>query len=307
MPPAASPLFALDPALPVLLRPDGAVQVGWDPRRAVLVRPPSGLAAAELAALLRSMRSPIPIAELQRQAVDRGLQDADGLRTLVSQLVNAGVATRGCRQAGGRAASIRIHGRGPLSDLLVEALRCSGARIKQSSQPHAVVTPAGADLVVLSDCLVADPRMLRELHAQGVAHLPVRVRDGAGLVGPLVIPGATSCLGCADLHRRDRDAAWPVVAAQLRDTVGVADRATLLATAALALSQVNRVITAVRRSDTGPDSGPPPALNTMLEFDVHAGSVAARHWPKHPLCSCWQRLDSRLQPDRCERARNCRG
>jgi bacteriocin biosynthesis cyclodehydratase domain-containing protein len=280
------PLYALDPAMPVLLRPDGAVQVGWNPRRAVVVRPPRGLTATGLATLLRSMHTPLPISELQRQADRHGAVAAGELGNLVTQLVKAGVATRDPRQQPGRSASIRVHGRGPLSELLVEALRCSGARIKQSSQPHAVVTPAGADLVVLSDYLVADPRMLRELHAQGVAHLPVRVRDGAGLVGPLVIPGATSCLGCADLHRRDRDAAWPVVAAQLRDTVGVADRATLLATAALALSQVNRVITAVRGSDTRPDSGPPPALNTMLEFDVHAGSVAARHWPKHPLCSC---------------------
>ncbi len=38
--------YALNPAMPVLLRPDGAVQVGWDPRRAVLVRPPRGLTAA---------------------------------------------------------------------------------------------------------------------------------------------------------------------------------------------------------------------------------------------------------------------
>jgi hypothetical protein len=50
------------------------------------------------------------------------------------------------------------------------------------------------DLVVLSDYLVADPRMLRDLHSQGVPHLAVRVRDGTGLVGPLVIPGVTSCL-----------------------------------------------------------------------------------------------------------------
>ncbi len=42
--------------------------------------------------------------------------------------------------------------------------------------------------------LVADPRMVRDLHCQGVAHLLVRVRDGIGLVGPLVIPGGTSCL-----------------------------------------------------------------------------------------------------------------
>src|ERR1700679_4121676 len=112
MPRAASSLYALDPAMPVLLRPDGAVQVGWDPRRAVLVRPPGGLAAAELAALLRSMWSPTPLADLQQQAADRGLTDTDGLTNLVAQLVNAGVATRGSRQSSGRAASIRVHGRG---------------------------------------------------------------------------------------------------------------------------------------------------------------------------------------------------
>src|ERR1700752_3832959 len=128
MSPAALSLYALDPAMPVLLRPDGAFQVGWDPRRAVLVRPPGGLAAAELATLLRSMRSPTPVSELQRQAVARGLKDADGLAGLVAQLVGAGVATE-CRQSRDRAASIRIHGRGPLSGLLVGGLACSGARI----------------------------------------------------------------------------------------------------------------------------------------------------------------------------------
>jgi bacteriocin biosynthesis cyclodehydratase domain-containing protein len=223
---------------------------------------------------------------LQRQAAGRGPVDDDDLANLVAQLVGAGVATRGCRQSRGRAASIRVHGRGPLSDLLVEALRCSGARIAHSSQSHAAVTSAAVDLVVLSDSLVADPRMVRDLHSRGVPHLPVRVRDGTGLVGPLVIPGVTSCLGCADLHRSDRDAAWPAIAAQLRDTVGVADRATLLATAALALSQVNRVIAAVRGQEAVPDPGPPPALNATLEFDLNAGRIVARHWTRHPLCSC---------------------
>jgi hypothetical protein len=272
-------LYALDPALPVLLRPDGAVQVGWSPRRAVLIRPPRSLNAAGLATLLRAMHSPVSMSELQRQA--SGLSDGE-LGDLVGQLVTAGVATRGPRQRAARSASIRVHGRGPLSELLLEGLRCSGARVKHSRQAHAAVTAAEADLVVLSDNLVTDPRMLRDLHSHGVAHLAVRVRDGIGLVGPLVVPGVTSCLGCADLHRRDRDAAWPAVAAQLRDTVGVADRATVLATAALALSQVNRVIGAVR----GSDPAPPPALNATLEFDVHAGSIVARQWPKHPLCSC---------------------
>ena len=280
--PPVPPLYALDPALPVLLRPDGAVQVGWSPRRAVLIHPPPGFTPAGLATLLRTMHSPVPMNELRR----RGGAAAAELDELVAQLVAAGVATRGRRQRPVRSASIRVHGRGPLSELLIDSLRCSGARVKQSSQPHAAITSADADLVVLSDNLVADPRMLRDLHSQGVAHLAVRVRDGIGLVGPLVIPGVTSCLECADLHRRDRDAAWPAIAAQLRDTVGVADRATLLATAALALSQVNRVIGAVRRTDVSSESEPPASLNATLEFDVHAGSIVARHWPRHPLCSC---------------------
>jgi hypothetical protein len=285
MPPDLPSPYALDPAMPVLARPDGAVQVGWDPRRAVVVRPPAGLTAAGLATLLRCMYSPLTVNELQTHADQHGAVSAAELGDLVTQLVDAGVATRRPRQRPGRSASIRVHGRGPLSDLLIEALRGSGARIKHTRAPHAVVTSAGADLVVLSDYLATDPRTVRDLHGRGIPHLAVRVRDGTGLVGPLVIPGVTSCLGCADLHRRDRDAAWPALAAQLRDTVGMADRATLLATAALALSQVNRVIEVVRESST-PDPAAPPALSATLEFDVHAGSIVARHWPRHPLCSC---------------------
>ena len=85
---------------------------------------------------------------------------------------------------------------GGLTRCRAGAVRCSGARIAHSSQPHATVSHDTVDLVVLTDYLVADPRMVRDLHSQGVPHLPVRVRDGTGLVGPLVIPGVTSCLVC---------------------------------------------------------------------------------------------------------------
>jgi hypothetical protein len=42
-----------------------------------------------------------------------------------------------------------------------------------------------------------DPRRRSDTRCnrRGVAHLAVRVRDGDGLVGPLVMPGVTSCLG----------------------------------------------------------------------------------------------------------------
>lgn len=58
--------YTLNPAMPVLLRPDGVVQVGWDPRRAVLVRPPAGLHPGPLADLLRTLQSGATLAEPMR-------------------------------------------------------------------------------------------------------------------------------------------------------------------------------------------------------------------------------------------------
>lgn len=279
-----SRLYALDPAMPVLLRPDDAVQVGWDPRRAVLVHPPDGVTPAALAALLRAMQIPLGKAELHRLAAQHGLTDTTVLEQLLEALESRGVVRGRARRPAPRALSIRVHGHGPLSDLLVEALRRSGARIAQSSHANASVSATTADMVVLTDYLVADPRLVRDLHTAGVPHLPVRVRDGAGLVGPLVIPGVTSCLACADLHRTDRDGAWPALAAQLRDVIGSADRPTVLATAAVALGQLQRIITAVRGQE--PAGSPPATLNTTLQVDVTTNTISARRWSRHPNCGC---------------------
>ena len=73
--------YVLNPATPVLLRPDGGVQVGWDPRRAVLVRPPSGLSATALADLLRRLQSGATLPEIQKLADG---MTADAIADLVS-------------------------------------------------------------------------------------------------------------------------------------------------------------------------------------------------------------------------------
>lgn len=275
--------YALDPSTPVLSRPDGTVQVGWNPRRAVVVHPPPGLGTPVLVELLRALQSAATVPELEAVAAGRGA-DAAVVPALVDHLAGSGVLTAAPRHRS-TAVSIRLHGNGPLADLLTAALRHSNVRISHTSRSH--VSTVTADLAVLTDYLVADPRVVRDLHEANVPHLTVRVRDGAGLVGPLVIPGVTSCLRCADLHRSDRDAAWPAVAAQLCQTVGTADRATVMATAALALREVDHVIRAVQ-ADTDPRSwpSPPATLDTTLEFDVATGSTVARRWSRHPHCSC---------------------
>lgn len=282
--------YTLDPSMPVLLRPDGAVQIGWDPRRAVLVRPPAGLGPGGLATVLRALSAPLSAAESRRLARAHGLSDDAGFDELLSGLVSSGVAREGDRHPGGQARgktlSIRVHGSGPLSELLADGLRCSGARVGRSSRITAAGVPGGVDLVVLADQLAADPRLVRDLQAGGVPHLPVRVRDGVGVIGPLVLPGVSSCLSCADLHRTDRDAAWPALAAQLREVTGTADRPTLLATAALALAQLQQIIAAVRPG-AAPAPAAPATLNATVEVDVGAGSIVARRWTRHPLCGCW--------------------
>ena len=102
-----------------------------------------------------------------------------------------------------------------------------------------------------------------------------------------MIPGLTSCLACADLHRSDRDAAWPALAAQLRHAVTTADRATVLGTAALALTQVDLVLRAMREDPDSQDAAPTPiTLDTTVEFDVGTGSVVTRRWSRHPACAC---------------------
>jgi hypothetical protein len=77
---------------------------------------------------------------------------------------------------------MRVQGR--LTWCRAGAVRCSGARIAHSSQSHATFSHDAVDLVVLTDYLVADPRIVRDLHSHGVPHLSVRVRDGTGPGGP---------------------------------------------------------------------------------------------------------------------------
>ncbi|MBX7434922.1 cyclodehydratase [Mycobacterium sp. Y57] len=274
--------YALDPTTPVLSRPDGTVQIGWDPRRAVAVCPPSGMATTVLADLLRALQGVATVAGLQTLAEGHGTDPAL-VAGLVAHLLQRGIVSA-ATEPPAHSAAVRLHGGGPLSDLLTSALRCSGVRISHSSRTHAV--GANVDLAVLTDYLVADPRVVRDLHDAGVPHLPVRVRDGAGLVGPLVLPGVTSCLRCADLHRSDRDAAWPAIAWQLCRTVGSADRPTLLATAALALREVNDVLRALGGGSGGAGTRLPSTLDTTLEIDVGHGIVAARSWSRHPKCPC---------------------
>jgi bacteriocin biosynthesis cyclodehydratase domain-containing protein len=137
-----------------------------------------------------------------------------------------------------------------------------------------------ADLVVLADAGVPDPVRIAELHAAGSAHLAVRLRDGIGVVGPLVLPGRTTCLGCLEVQRCAADPAWPSTAAHLVGTPGRAEPECAVATAGLATAQ------ALRALDGAVGASGPPTLDATLELDVHSGTVLRRVWEPQPGCGC---------------------
>ena len=71
-----------------------------------------------------------------------------------------------------------------------------------------------ATVAVLADASHPDVPGGFDHTLQDLPHLHVGVLGDRAVVGPLVVPGLTSCLRCAHLHRRDADAAWPLLAVQ---------------------------------------------------------------------------------------------
>lgn len=150
--------------------------------------------------------------------------------------------------------------------------------------PCEPVVPRGrVDLVVLTDRLQPEQRPTSP-------HLLVRLVDGLGLVGPLVLPGRSTCLRCLDLHLAAGDPCWPTVAADMLGKVGTADPATAAATAGIAAAQALAALDAL--VGTGPE---PPTLDGVLEIDPRRGTLRRGHWPPHPRCSCGA---ARGRPDR---------
>ncbi len=141
--------------------------------------------------------------------------------------------------------------------------------------------PARPELVVLIGYAVADAGRAEPLLRADVPHLAVVLRGHGATVGPLVVPGRGPCLRCLDLHRGDRDPAWPKVLAQLLYPPPPADEpeesASAHLVAGLAALQVLAWLDGVPR---------PAARDATLEMELPDGLVGRRSWTPHPACGC---------------------
>jgi hypothetical protein len=136
-----------------------------------------------------------------------------------------------------------------------------------------------ADLVVLARAWAACDPLAAGLQRAGVPHLVAAVRGETGVVGPLVVPGSTGCLRCADLHRRDAEPRWPLLAAQLtaQEPPPTGATVTCLLTAATAAVQVLAWLDG---------TAAPATLDATLELPPDDPVPRRRRWRPHPDCGC---------------------
>ncbi len=152
-----------------------------------------------------------------------------------------------------------------------------------SAVPETLVEPAPreADLLIRCQPWTAHDPLLDGGLSDRTAHLTVAVREGTVVIGPLVLPGATSCLQCADLHRTDRDPRWPTVAAQLVAAPhrAINEPSSVLATLAAALA-AGQVL------DFLDGAAVPDVIEKTLELHPPDWQVHRRSWPPHADCGC---------------------
>lgn len=142
----------------------------------------------------------------------------------------------------------------------------------------AVAEDAGAARVVVHQHVVP-PDVGLALARSGGVTVPVVVQPRRVLVGPVVGRPAGPCLHCLDLHRRDRDPAWPDLATafghpveQLRPVP--VPPPLVRATEGLVVLLVSSVL-----------AGSTVSVGTAYELGASAPHVVLRRWTRHAACT----------------------
>ena len=153
-----------------------------------------------------------------------------------------------------------------------------------AEQGAAGIFPRVLNLAIYLDRDVADPRVAAALMSRGHPHLSVLVREHDTLIGPLVVPGQTSCLGCVELHRADADPTWPEVVARLTSTPGTASARgqageVSQSVAAAGLAAIQALLFLDGRNQPG-------SFSAVLRLESGDGTLTRHDYPPHPDCGC---------------------
>jgi hypothetical protein len=242
----------------------------------------AGREAGELLNLLAAAGVLIDASADSRQLSALSQDDRDRLAPDLAAWSLVVAPSSACGRLSARRAAVVAVDDGRVGILVARLLREAGVgRVGDARIPE-------PDLVVLcpSGPVVRTPRA-SGLLAAGTAHLTVGCYETLGVVGPLVVPGRSPCLGCLDLHRSDRDPGWPVVAAQLATgppsgTPAPGAVACDVGLASLAASLAALSALAVLDDPTGPH----PLEGAQWLLRLPFGRPRRRAWGAHPRCGC---------------------
>ncbi|MEV4189248.1 thiamine biosynthesis protein ThiF, partial [Streptosporangium canum] len=146
--------------------------------------------------------------------------------------------------------------------------------------PHLADGARRPDLAILAPVEPLDGLLVGELVAWKVPHLLVTAFEGSGSVGPMVLPGQSTCLQCLDLIRRDRDPGWPVVSARLGGfPAGEIACGTVMSTLVAAAAAGHALALL--------DGGEPSVTNGTMDV-LPDWRWKRRSWSVHPQCRCFR-------------------
>ncbi|MGC1207975.1 MAG: hypothetical protein WA880_08485 [Ornithinimicrobium sp.] len=170
-----------------------------------------------------------------------------------------------------------VLGRGEVPDAIRAhiALTCTSAVSREFDR----AMPPDVTVIVVRDAIGPGDRAswARSAHT----HLPVVIGHRRAVLGPVISNTAPGpCLTCLDLTRRDRDTAWPMIAAQIGDSLsdwgaGVSSESTLTA----AVASLTAMLVRAHLDDVGVPSG------VTWEVALPWPDVTTRLWPRHLACT----------------------
>ena len=221
-------ILRLDPRPPLVWRSPTSLQIGVDPVRAVLPRVDDADVRMIGALGTGVTRSGLDVVAQRAGAAPSRVEQ---LLAELDSVLERGRAERSTREP------ILVVGRGLGASRIADTLAEAGRTVRLSpeglSSPDAVPSRAALDVGVLIARHVVDPSEHLAWLRRDAAHLPVLFGEFGVVIGPLVVPGESACLGCISLHRTDADPAWPAISAQLLGKEAAAETPIMATRAAL--------------------------------------------------------------------------
>jgi len=272
------------PGLPVIARPDGALQIGISERHRLRIAD-SAAARRALTALVRGEK---PVDRESMRLFDPALRDASAL--VQPGLPGPEMAALSLRHP--RTALARLQARQRtavqvVGDIGVDPrplLAASG--LGSSPQPRRRVT-----LVLCQG--EPDRSSLDPLLRDRQPYLLLRAVEGEVLLGPFVDPGRTACLRCLDAHHAEEDPLYPVLVSRAARLVSSSELPEPVDSAVATMAIGWAVRDLVRYAEG--DAVSTWSATVLLGPDQV--ELAPTPWSPHPGCGCtWAHSGDRSGP-----------